>query len=219
MELTKQQIEQLFEFTEKKYVRYYDLQVELVDHLATKIEEEMAADADLEFTKALDKVYRSFGMFGFAKIVQQKQNEVANAARNKWWKEIKLFFTWPKITFVVCIFMIFWQVALYIPIIYLGPSFVAAYIIGNAVMGRRFISLNKRAKKSKQLLLLQFTPWHTSLFVFFYQQIFLLGDFEKMPPVLFSAMVTFGMISMIASFHLYIKVRNEALRLYPAAFA
>ena len=37
MTLSKEQIQQLFLFTENKFVRWYDLQVELVDHLANKI--------------------------------------------------------------------------------------------------------------------------------------------------------------------------------------
>jgi hypothetical protein len=44
MTLNQEQIEALFRFCEKKSVRYYDLQVELVDHLAERIEEEMKAD-------------------------------------------------------------------------------------------------------------------------------------------------------------------------------
>lgn len=36
--LSKAQIEQLLEFTKKKYVQFYDLQVEVVDHLASTIE-------------------------------------------------------------------------------------------------------------------------------------------------------------------------------------
>ena len=38
MELTKEQIQDLFLFTQKKMVHYYDLQIEIVDHLAEKIE-------------------------------------------------------------------------------------------------------------------------------------------------------------------------------------
>ena len=40
MKLTNQQIEQLFTFTRQHYVEYYDLQSELVDHLANAIEEQ-----------------------------------------------------------------------------------------------------------------------------------------------------------------------------------
>ena len=37
MQLNHEQVQQLFSFTEKKFVRYYDLQVELVDHLAERL--------------------------------------------------------------------------------------------------------------------------------------------------------------------------------------
>jgi len=39
MKLTESQIEQLFTFTQKHYVDWYDVQTELVDHLANGIEE------------------------------------------------------------------------------------------------------------------------------------------------------------------------------------
>ena len=38
MELTKNQIDELYKFTRKHYVYHYDVQSELVDHLANDIE-------------------------------------------------------------------------------------------------------------------------------------------------------------------------------------
>ena len=72
MALDQQHIEELFAFTRKEYVHWYDLQVELVDHLASGIEEEMAADPRLDFQRALEKVYGRFGIFGFSEIVKEK---------------------------------------------------------------------------------------------------------------------------------------------------
>ena len=57
MQLSKDQIDQLFAFTKKKMVHWHDLQVEIVDHLAERIEEEMNADSKLGFDDALAKVY------------------------------------------------------------------------------------------------------------------------------------------------------------------
>ena len=65
MQLSSKEIDLLFEFTKKKLVHWYDLQVELVDHLAARIEEEMQADQKLSFEQALEKVYKGFGLFGF----------------------------------------------------------------------------------------------------------------------------------------------------------
>ena len=36
MKLTEAHIEELYAFTRKKYVEHYDVQTELVDHLATQ---------------------------------------------------------------------------------------------------------------------------------------------------------------------------------------
>lgn len=38
MQLTKEQIQSLFTFTKQHFVEWYDLQCELVDHLANDIE-------------------------------------------------------------------------------------------------------------------------------------------------------------------------------------
>jgi len=38
--LTGKQVEELYAFTQKHYVPYYDLQTELVDHLSNGIEEQ-----------------------------------------------------------------------------------------------------------------------------------------------------------------------------------
>ncbi|WP_320240732.1 hypothetical protein [Tenacibaculum sp. 1B UA] len=39
MKLTDQHIEQLYKFTRQHYVEHYDVQTELVDHLANDIEQ------------------------------------------------------------------------------------------------------------------------------------------------------------------------------------
>jgi hypothetical protein len=57
-QLSTEEVQHLFRFTEKKLVRWYDLQIELVDHLASRIEEEQQIDPDLGFEAALEKVYK-----------------------------------------------------------------------------------------------------------------------------------------------------------------
>ncbi|MBK7635546.1 MAG: hypothetical protein IPJ13_15665 [Saprospiraceae bacterium] len=63
--LTTDQIQSLFAFVKSKYVRYIDVQYELVDHLATAIEDEMQKDSKLSFEAALSKVYARFPITGF----------------------------------------------------------------------------------------------------------------------------------------------------------
>lgn len=95
--LTKENIEYLFFYCGKHFVKYYEVQVELVDHLANAIESKMAADPKLTFEKALDEVHQSFGVRGFAPLVSEKQIAVEKQSRKLFWKLFKDQFRWPKI--------------------------------------------------------------------------------------------------------------------------
>ena len=72
--LTEEEIDRLFGFCTKHYVPEYDLQVELVDHLASGIEDQWAENPDIPFPVALNKTFGRFGIFGFSKIKSQKEN-------------------------------------------------------------------------------------------------------------------------------------------------
>lgn len=64
-ELTPAQIAYLFSFCRKHFIPYYDLQIELVAHLAHAIEHLMGEQPQLEFEETLAAVYREFGATGF----------------------------------------------------------------------------------------------------------------------------------------------------------
>nr|WP_297306577.1 hypothetical protein [uncultured Flavobacterium sp.] len=107
--LSQEQIEQLFVFTKKHLVEHYDVQVELVDHLANAIEAEWEINPNISFSDALEKEYKNFGVFGFSGLVEQKQA----ALQNHYWhvikKEIRSFFTIPKIVLTVALFYVLFQ--------------------------------------------------------------------------------------------------------------
>ena len=100
--LSLEQIEFLFTFCRKHFVYYYDVQIELVDHLANAVEEEIKADPKISFEKALEKVHQSFGVMGFAPLVTEKQKMAEKQSRKLFWMLFKEQFKWPKvITFFV----------------------------------------------------------------------------------------------------------------------
>jgi len=65
MKLTPNQIQQLYKFTYQHYVEYYDVQTELVDHLANDIEQIWIEQPNLSFEQARDNSFKKFGVFGF----------------------------------------------------------------------------------------------------------------------------------------------------------
>lgn len=95
--LSDTQIEYLFKFCVKKYVYYYDVQVELVDHLANSIEIEMENDKKLSFENALQKVYSGFGIMGFSTLVAEKERQSEKYNRRLFWSLFKSQFGWPQI--------------------------------------------------------------------------------------------------------------------------
>jgi hypothetical protein len=86
--LSEAQVLHLFDFVKSKYVHYIDVQHEIVDHLASAIEEEMENDESLNFEQALSLVYSRFPITGFAQFVGEKER-----ALNQYWrKKVVSFF-------------------------------------------------------------------------------------------------------------------------------
>lgn len=104
VKLTDDEIRYLFKFAEKKMVRQYDVQVELVDHLASHIEELMSGEQALNFSDALDAVYAGFGTLEFDKLVKSRTNAAFRRGRKLWWVKFKSLFKWPEILTSIAIF-------------------------------------------------------------------------------------------------------------------
>ena len=95
--ITPEETEELFAFCRRHFVYHYDLQVELVDHLASSIENQWANQPGLTFETALSNAFGKFGISGFSKIKVQKQKELARKYNRLIWKFFLEFYRWPKI--------------------------------------------------------------------------------------------------------------------------
>jgi len=101
MKLTTQQIEQLYIFTRQHYVEWYDLQSELVDHLANAIETQWQENPELTFDAVLNKEFGKFGVYGFMGVVEEKQKFLGKRYNRLIWKYYKEFFRLPKIILTI----------------------------------------------------------------------------------------------------------------------
>jgi hypothetical protein len=97
MKLTTEQIDQLYLFTRQHYIEYYDLQTELVDHLANAIETEWQQNPKLTFDEVLNKEFKKFGVFGFMDVLESRQAALGKKYNNIVWEHFKEFFGIPKI--------------------------------------------------------------------------------------------------------------------------
>jgi hypothetical protein len=118
--LSPEQIDNLFELCEFHNVHYYDVQIELVDHLASAIEERWEINPEIPFEEAVFQVCGQFGVdpffhteyqsllpsisgkhysgeSGFEAIKEAKEKELHRKYNRLQWKYIGEFFHLPKI--------------------------------------------------------------------------------------------------------------------------
>lgn len=110
MELTKEQIQDLYKFTRKHFVEHYDVQTELVDHLANDIEQISKENQYLSFEEARTISFKKFGVFGFMNVVEQKQKAMHKRYWKILWRFAKQWFSLPKIIITGIVFMVFYSV-------------------------------------------------------------------------------------------------------------
>jgi len=143
--VTEQEIEKLYKFTRQHFVEYFDVQIELVDHLASSIEAIWAENPTVKFEDALNSTFKKFGVFGFSEIVEKRTNAMDKRYAKKLLKYAMNRLKWPKvISSLVFTFIIFYAIVL------LGYSryfLISLFVIG-AILA--FVKLYFFKKKWKE---------------------------------------------------------------------
>ena len=148
MKLTETHIQELYTFTRKHFVYHYDVQTELVDHLANDIEEIWVTQQHLSFQEARDKSFKKFGIFGFMDVIDAKQKQM----NKRYWKIIirfvKEWFSVPKVLTTSIVFLLFFIILKtpYSDYIFLGILF----ILGVFDLIKQLISRKKQKKKEQK---------------------------------------------------------------------
>ena len=216
MALTQTQIEELFRFCEKKLVRHYDLQVELVDHLASRIEEELEANSNLTFEVALQNVYSGFGLFGFAHIVREREQTLYKQHNKIYREEMKRFFTLPKALLTISLVLLFFQLGRFIP---LENRFIVFYgvLIPCFVIQAYYLN-SLRKKLQKKLMLTQYLPATSLLSLFYLFDRILFKESEVSNPIFFALLCVSVIITEGAFVTVTKRITQKARLLYPEAF-
>lgn len=152
--LTKMEIDQLFDFVRKKYVRYIDVQYEIVDHLASGIEEQMIEDEHISFEEALQNEYAKFPITGFSNWVTEKEKSLSKYWRKKLFSEFRRYLSYPRIMLTIAILLSCFTVILTIPYGF-QMLFVSAFIYEvYAIFKRRDAYDFLKIEKQNDILLL-----------------------------------------------------------------
>jgi len=191
MKLTEIQIESLYQFTRQHYVEYYDVQVELVDHLANDIEQIWEQQPELSFNDARDKSFKKFGVFGFMNVVESKEAQMTKKYFKLVLKFAKEWLSLPKIVLTILLLFGFYQLQQYSfgYQIYLGifiTSTITQFImlINN---GRKLRQKQKRTQKKwlfEHVLSIQGLGNTAFVFIYFFrissgEEFLAMGDFKR----------------------------------------
>ncbi len=212
MKLTGLQIDNLYKFTRQHYVEYYDVQTELVDHLANDIEQIWIENPKLSFEQARDKSFKKFGVFGFMNVVESKQWQMTKKYFKIIFKFAKDWMRLPKIILTILIFLGFYQLQK-IPNGYLVYTIIF-FVIIIAQLTLLIINASKLKKKHKRTNrkwlfehVLNMQGLGNSALILFYffdfpfsntKDFLLMGDFRRaFSTFLITFLVIFGYITLV----------------------
>lgn len=143
--VTSENVKRLYQFTRQHYVEYFDLQSELVDHLANAIEEEWQNNPEEDFEEVLLREFKKFGVFGFSDIVSQRKKSMKRKYRKLVIEQFYRFINFPKtllfLSTVFCLYLLVENVDLS-HWIYLGGLL---FILGWSMVS--VIKIERRYKK------------------------------------------------------------------------
>jgi len=146
MKLSEVQIQELYKFTRKHFVEHYDLQTELVDHLANGIEQQWKETPNVTFEEAQRKEFKKFGVCGFHDVIKDRRKAMAKKYRKYIFRYYKEYFCLPKVLkLIVLAIGLFFLLQL----IYPEYKFIAITAF-TFVIGCVFIWYNRRNQNKYQ---------------------------------------------------------------------
>ncbi|WP_394747971.1 hypothetical protein [Spongiimicrobium salis] len=152
--MTKEQIARLYAFTSKHFVAHYDLQTELVDHLANGIESMQQEHPEMDFEMALRLEFKKFGVFGFHDVVQKHRAAMNKRYRNIIWGFFKTYFKWPRflmtVAFVLIYFTVLQSIGAQLRYYFILTTAWAVFVF---LMIKTWLFRKKQISKSKKWLL------------------------------------------------------------------
>lgn len=232
--LTNEQIQELYNYCNRKGIFYYDVQVEMVDHIANAIEAKMLANPALEFKQALEEVHVSFGSFGLREIVREKSISMRKSYKQMRRKLLWSYFTFPKLALTILLLLLvttYQQFSVSVSMLFYGLSAMAIVFL-YMIISQQILDWKIRKKHRQKLLMTdpQYFDFGFFYLIFFIQigsrslddafsgvlseeQITLLEYY------LFSGLFILYTIFWLVRREMIKTVHTRAMEQYPAAFA
>jgi len=108
--LTEEQVKKLYAFCIKSEIYEYDMQIEIVDHLASSIEAQWNNNPELSFGWALKNSLQRFGKNGLRKLVRKLKKQLRHNFNLVLWRYFLEYFKLPKIILTAVLFLLIYTI-------------------------------------------------------------------------------------------------------------
>lgn len=214
--LTNEQLGYLFTSVSRRHVKDYDVQLELVDHLASRVEELLTDNPSMMFEVAVGTAYADFGNMSFMGFAQNKKALALKSGRERWFKTLLGLFRWPELLLVSGIVIVTyvmysvlrWQyfvlsnyALVSASLVYLSSKANNRFPLASMMFSSRVLGTIITVSLFMQILVPKFETWFTAHPAF--------------PICLYST----GWIFLLAFGKVHLKMIKELKTQYPHAFA
>jgi len=153
MKLTTEQIDCVFDYVASHNIKWYELQVELTDHLVSIMEEIWSQDTELSFHQVKHQAEQRFGRNYFREIEAEKRKILQKQFNLNQRKMVSEYLKFPKIALsILMVFLVyrisfyFEDISFYIKILYGTLLSVSMLTMINwyryrKINGKKFLSL------------------------------------------------------------------------------
>ena len=82
-QLNKEQIREIKQFIHSRGFTHIEIEMEILDHVASAVEDKLEEDPDKPFDKAIQEIHRGFGVMGFSVMEDEFKKSFAKISRKK----------------------------------------------------------------------------------------------------------------------------------------
>ena len=214
MTLTKEEIKKIDTYIKSYNIKYYEIYTEILDHMILSTENYVINDG-LPFEEAMIRAKNDFGPKGFKGLLKERQAFYNLKNRKDYLKEIKVFFSFPKILFTVSlIFALTYGLSFFEDARKPSVLLIALFLI--IALGQCFYMWNYRKKEGFSILRFVFF-WYginsVALWIHFMNFILIFGketiDFNHIGiRMFFSGSITLSFLSLV----IFIAMRKKTIK-------
>jgi hypothetical protein len=220
MKLTNQQIEYVENYIISKYIKYYELQIELTDHMVTSMEEFWKKDPELTFHQVKYYAEDKFGRNGFKAIEEERTQILRKEFKREQLKMVAEYFKFPKIILSILLAFLAFKASFYFdePVNFVAKLFALLVILVTPALYSFYTNRKINGKRFLQLNISHST--FTGIFGLMYWILFPLNYFKdsvQSRPILilpFCCLWVLGILFLITGIHLQKKTIMNIKRQY-----